>query len=52
MGGGGVGEMLHLKRVMFILRDQVHKRVGISSADLYEMEKKMLFIVSTYKFSC
>ena len=34
-GGGGGGEALHLKMVMITLRDQIHKRVGISPADAY-----------------
>ena len=35
--GGGGGEALHLKMVMIMitLRDQIHKRVGISPADVY-----------------
>ena len=34
-GGGGGGEAHHQKMVIITLRDQIHKRVGISPADVY-----------------
>ena len=49
-GGGGVGEALHLKRVVIILRDQVRKRVGISPADLYKTDKNVIYSLNIQIF--
>ena len=51
MGGGGGGvRCLHLKRVMIILRDQVHTRVGISPTDLYQTEKYVIYSLNIQIF--